>query len=223
MTLNECLYDIRESLKLLNIDSDKTDRHIIFLMNTYRSLVIRQQVSNKPGEFRNQLTQTLYMQLELVDKTRFPQYATTGVDILSTVKVLPSTIGEQLYKDIEINPVNLLGPEIEVISKSRAKEINFAPKGFVYAFREDDGKIKFLSPHLTSLNLSEVAVTVILEDPESILTIHDSIEDLDIYPITANLWINVKQMVMEHIAREMSVPTDLINNAKDDQEQSTQK
>lgn len=223
MTPKEGVYDIRESLKLLSIDSDKTDRHIMFLMNVYRALVIRQQISNKPGEYRNQLTQTLYMRTELVDKTRFPQYATTGIDIVATVKVLPSTIGEQLYKDIEINPVNLLGPEIEVIHKSRAKEINFSPKGFVYAFREDDGKIYFLSPHLTSLNLAEVAVTVILEDPESILTVHDSIEELETYPITANLWINVKQMVMEHIAREMSVPIDLINNAKDEQEASTQK
>ena len=223
MTLKEGIYDIRENLKLLNIDSDTTDRHIVFLMNLFRAVIIRQFFTNNPGEHRDMLTQTLYMELELVDKSRFPLYDTIDSTLLATKLALPNIIGQQLYKEIEVRTIERIGAEVEILHKDRVSEVLYAPKNFIYGFREDDGKLYLFGNSPMYKNLTQITVTAVLEDPESILTIHSSNDDLDIYPITSHLWVTVKGMVVEHISKEMSVPKDLVNDNRDEQEAEAQK
>lgn len=217
MTLLKGVYDVREALKLLSIDTETTDRHITFLMNLYRSIVIRQFITNNPGEHRDMLTQTLYMELELVDTSRFPQYSTTGFTFLSTKKVLPNIIGQQMYKEIEVRTLESLGMEVEILAKSRVSEIKYAPTGFIYGFKEDDGKLYIIGKDSIYKSLKSITVTAILEDPEDILDTHNLSTDLLIYPITSHLWGTTKDMVVQHILREMSIPVDIINNNKDEQ------
>jgi hypothetical protein len=217
MTFKEAMYDIRESMKALSIDSDLTNRQITFLMRLFRSMVIRQFITNNPGENRDMLTQTLHMELELVDTSRYPEYKELGFTILTTKKVLPNIISPQIYKDIEIRTTDRLSNEIEVIGKNRVTEIQYAPKGFIYAYRDDDGKIYIISKDIRYKNVTSINVTTILEDPESMQDIHNLITDLEVYPITSNLWINVKELILKHISTEMMIPIDTIKDNKDNQ------
>jgi hypothetical protein len=217
MTFKEALYDIRESVKALNIDSDLTDRQIAFLMRIFRSLVIRQFITNNPGENREMLTQTLRMELELVDRSRFPSYITTGTTLLSTKITLPNIVGPMMYKHIDIRPVDIIGTEIEFIHKSRAVDIEFAPVNFIYGFREDDGKIYLVSSNSQYKNLTSVNVTAVFENPEEVHELNGFLTDLDVYPITSNLWVNIKEMILQHIVKEMSIPIDTISNKNDEQ------
>jgi len=217
MTLKEGIYDIREAMKLLSIDSDVTDRQISFLMRIYRATVIRQHITNNPGEHRDMLTQSLYMLLELNTSTRFPEYSSVGYSILSTVQALPNIIGQQMYKEYEVRIDSELGTEIEMMHKDRVSEYVHAPDGFIYGFREDNGKLYFISKNPSHKYLSRVIVSAILENPEDELNIHLNINELIRYPITIGLWGVVKDMIIQHIANEMNVPIDLLNDKKDGQ------
>jgi hypothetical protein len=221
MTLKEAIYDIREGLKILNIDSDMTDRQIQFLMRIYRSIVIRQHIINNPGEHRDMLTQTLYMPLELVPDNRFPEYSTSGFTVLRTTDKLPNIVGQQMYKEYEVRLDSLLGSEIEMVHKSRAANFLYAPVSFIYGFRDDNEYIYVVSKNTQYKNLTRLTVTAILEEPEDELKVHKDIVELERYPITTNLWGNVKDMVIQYVIREMSVPVDLLNDKRDEQLQST--
>lgn len=223
MTPKEGIYDVREGLKLLNIDTDTTDRHIMFLMNLYRDTVIRQHITNNPGEYRNMLCQVLYMEVELVDDSQFPDRLTFGTTMLCTKKVLPNIVGQQMYKEIEVRTISRLGQEVEITHKERAQQVKYAPEGFIYGYRDIDGKLYFVSKNAVHKNLTQVVVTAILENPESILDVHDDIGELEVYPLTYNLWVTVKNMVLQHISREMSTPIDKIANNNDDQENTGQR
>jgi hypothetical protein len=217
MTYKEVIYDIRESIKALNIDSDLTDRQIAFLVRIFRAAVVRQFITNNPGENREMLTQTMFMELEIVSRSRLPQFASLAYTLLATKKVLPNVIGPTMYKNMEIRPIDILGYEVELIPKSRATEIIYAPKNFIYSFRDDDGKLYLIGTDSQYKNMTSINVTAIYENPEEIQNIYGLYTDIDIYPITANLWVNVKQMVLEHILKEMSVPVDVISNKEDEQ------
>jgi hypothetical protein len=222
MTPKEGIYDVREGLKLLNIDSDTTDRHIMFLMNLYRATIIRQHITNNPGEYRNMLCQVLYMEVELVDESQFPDKFDFGTTMLVTKKALPNIIGQQMYKELEVRTIGRLGIEVEITHKERAQQYKYAPEGFIYGYRDTDGKLYFISKNSVYKNLTQVSVTTILEDPETILDINDLMTDLDVYPITYNLWVTVKDMVLNHLSRELGVISDKLTNNNDDQESTGQ-
>ena len=224
MTFKEAIYDIREGLKLLSIDSDFTDRQIAFLLRTYRGTVIRQFLTNNPGEHRDILTQTLYMVLEDVDLSRFPDEIQNTTTLRGSIKTIPNIIGQQMYKEIVVRTVERLGKEIEIVHKDRAQFYLYAPKGFIYGYVDDDSKLYLISSDPVYKNIGQVTVTAIFEDPEAIIDINELSGDLDLYPITSHLWASVKSMTLEHIARQLSLPIDTINDKADEQlSQNTQK
>ena len=216
MTLKEGIYDIREAVNALNIDSDFTDRHIVFLMNKYRGVIVRQHLTSNPGEYRNQLMQTLFMEVELVDISQFPEYALLNLTMLATKKAVPNIIGQQMYKEIEVRTIERFGVEIEITHKERLTQVAHAPLGFIFGCRDVDGKLYLTSNSVLHKALTKITVSAILEDPESILDIHDLSTELEVYPITQNLWTPVKEMVVNHLLKELSIPTDTVVNNSDD-------
>jgi len=217
MTYKEGIYDVRESMKMNSIDSDITDRQIAFLMRIYRATVVRQFITNNPGEHRDMLSQSLYMELELVPKNRFPSYSDSSYTLLSTKLSLPNIIGQQMYKEYEVRIDDMVGVELEMIHKDRIVEVRYAPDNFIYGYREDDGKLKFVGKNKQYKNLTRVVVTAILENPEDELDVNPNMDELVRYPITAHLWATVKDMIMQQIAKEMNVPMDLLNDKRDEQ------
>jgi len=219
MTIKEGIYDIRETLKSFNQDSEISNRHIYFLMNINRRKVIRQHIQKNPGEYRDQLTQTLDCALETVDISRFPISLPVETNIRRTVDVIPDIIGQQVYKDMEVRPIERLQYEIEMVHKTRATEIAYAPKGFVYGFMDDDRHIYLLGQDIAHEFLERIVVTAILEDPKDAESINGS--EITEYYLPAHLWVNVKQMVLNSI--QLGVPMDTLNDDTDEQMSQTQK
>lgn len=215
MTFNEVIYDIREALKLQSADSDVTDRQIAFLIRNARSLIVRQFIANNPGENRDMLSQSVYMDLELVDQSVFPGI-TTGFTLLATTEALPNVIGEQMYKDIEVRTAERLGREVEMLQKQRAAEYMYAPAGFIYGWREDDGKLYLVSKDRQFMLLEQIIVTAIFEDPEAALRFNEADASLERYPITGSIWMAVREMVLQQLGNQLNIPFDVLNNAKED-------
>lgn len=224
MTFKEVIYDVREALKLHNVDSDVTDRHIAFLIRNARALVLRQFVANNPGEYRNQLTQTIHIPLTLVDTSQFPEITTLGHTLLSSDYAVPNIIGEQMYKDIEVRNIGLISEEIQILDKVRVSEYLYAPNGFIYGWRENDGKLYLIGKDLQYKFLQAVTITAIFEDPEEAFQLNNENEDIVTYPITGALWLNVKEIVVATLLKQLGMPTDAINNENEDRSgTSTQK
>jgi len=215
MTYKEVIYGIREGINALSIESDFTDRYILFLINQFRATVVRQHLTNNPGEYRNQLTQTLFLELELVDNSRFPELLNTNYTILATTKVLPNIIGQQMYKEIEVRTISRLGEEIEMSHKERLIHFQYAPEGFIFGYRDNDGKIYLISKNILHKSLSQITVEAIFESPELVSSINGMEAELETYPITFGLWTVVKDMVIQQLAREMATPTDTVTDNAD--------
>jgi len=221
MTIKEGIYDIRESLNVYNIDSEVSNRHIFFLMNTYRRQIVRQHIQKNPGEYRDQLTQTLYYTLEDVDNSRFPDKLAAGITVRRTSMEIPNIIGQQIFKDIVVRPLERLEQEIEVIHKERAAEISYAPTGFIYAYMDDDRRLYLVSKNSLHKFMSQLTVTAVLENPTDIEAINTLTTELENYPLPANLWASVRALVLENIARKFNITIDTLNDKTDEQAPST--
>lgn len=214
MTIKEGIYDIRETLKSYNIDSEISNRHIYYLMNMYRRQIIRQHIQRNPGEWRDQLTQTMFFSMWSIDSSRFPSNITTDMTITKTVLPVPAVVGQDIFKSLEVRPVDRLSFEIEMIPKSRAVEVQYAPKGFVYGYIDDDRFLFLLGRDSLHKFMGQITVTAILEDPKDAESLDSTLEVTEYY-LPANLWVNVKSQVLKNI--DFNIPIDTLNNDKDNQ------
>ncbi len=222
MTIKEGIYDIREAINAYNIDSEVSNRHIYFLMNTFRRQIVRQHVQRNPGEHRDQLTQTLYYALENVDNSRFPENFLTEFTVRRTSANIPNIIGQQIFKEIEVRNLERLEMEIEVIHKSRAAEIAYAPKGFIYAYLDDDRRLYLVSTDSLHIMMEQITVTAILENPSDIEDINNMTTELEDYPLPSQMWARVRELVLQSISQKFAVPLDILNDNIDEQIPNTQ-
>jgi len=214
MKRSELIADIREVLRSYSIDDEIADRHILFLIRTKRNKYIRQKEINSRGEYRNQLQQSVFLALEITDTSRYPGI-TTGGKILRTIKSLPNLVGRDAFKQMEIRTVDYLGTEVEILDKARVAYASSAPKGFIYCFREDDGKLYFFSKDPSHFAIEQVVVQCILEDPEEIVSLNSLTTPLEIYPITGDLWGIIRPEILSELAMSKGIPIDTLNDKAD--------
>jgi len=211
--------DVREILRKHNIDSEIADRHIMFLTRTKRAKYLRQRELREMGEYKDQFTQSIFMDLELTNSSRVSTLATDGT-VLRTVKALPNIVGREIFDHLDVRTVDFTGKEIEVLNKTRVMEVTNAPEGFIYCYKEDDGKLYFFSKTSVHKNLAKVVVQCILEDPEDIIDLNNLTTPLSNYPITGELWEVVRIEVIEELLRSSGIPIDTLNNKADDAAQA---
>jgi len=216
MKRSELISDIREILRAHNIDSEISDRHILFLTRTKRAKYLRQREIREAGEYRDQFLQSIYMELELVDSSRIPTVLPTGGTVLRTIKSLPNVVGREIFDAIDVRTVEYTGSEVEIISKYRISEVEYAPKGFIYCYKEDDGKLYFYSTDSVHKNMTYVAVQCILEDPEDIVSLNDLTTNLEEYPITGEVWEIIRIEIINELLNSLGIMIDTLNNKADD-------
>jgi len=210
MRKDKILYDIKEAIRAYNKDAKITNAYILHLVNTIRAKYIRQNQRRNPGEDKVNHTQTLLLDLELVDNSYLPAFP-TDVTILRTVKVLPQLVGKDVLKNVEVRSINRIAQEIEYMDKVRA--IYAADELFVFAFLDDDHKLYLVNKsdnlHKT---ITKVAVTAILFEPDAITEINDLTEELEEYPMPAHLWAQIKPEILVLIKDSMQIPIDQVED-----------
>jgi len=214
MTIKEGIYDIREAFNSYSNDSELSNRHIYFLMKTARRKVVREHIERKPGEWRDQMTQTIVFDLE---ETSLDYLGTLG-SIKRTTLQVPPAIGWDIFKPYLVRPIDRLSEEIELLSKERIVEIQYANKGFIYGFIDDDRYLYLIKPNSAVL-LTKVAITSILEDPmDAELITGEEVED---FYLPGNMWLRVKEMVLAQLRSNPVLDT--VNDGKDIQKAGTAK
>ncbi len=211
----ELISDVREILRTHSIDSEIADRHIMFLVRTKRAKYLRQREMREMAEYGDQFQQSVFMDTELVDSSKITTLPTGGT-ILRTINALPNIVGRELLKHMDVRTVDYTGKEIEVINKERASLVDYAPKGFIYCYKEPDGRLYFKSTDTVHKLLSKVVVQCILEDPEEIVELNGLTSHLEDYPITGSVWEIIRPEIIQELLRSMSIPIDTLNNDADD-------
>lgn len=220
MLRSELISDIREVLRAHNIDSEIADRHIIFLTRTKRAKYLEQREVKELGRFREDVQQSLFLNTETVTTSRISG-ATSTSTVLRTIKSIPSTVGRNVLDYLDVRTKDYTGQEIQMISKQRISEVSEAPSGFIYGYREDDGRVYFYSPD--TITLPEVVVQCILEDPEDIVYINELTSPLNEYPITAKIWEIIRPEILQILGSSQGISIDTLNNKADDSAKTTQK
>jgi hypothetical protein len=202
MTIKEGIYDIREAYHSHSADSELINRHIYFLMVAARRRVIREHIGRKPGEWRDQMTQSLIHQLEDI---------TIGAThYLRSLTEVPLAIGEDIFKKYEIRPLGLVQKEIQLLHSAEATYAEVAPKGLLYATIKNDRRLYILN----NLLIKSVEITSILEDPKDAEIVTDA-EVTDFY-LPTNMWLRVKALVMQNLQQGISLDT--LDDNKDSQQ-----
>jgi len=215
MLVDKLIYDVKERLRAQSADAVIVNARILHLIDVLRAKYIRQHQQRNPGETKVEYTQTMFFDLERVDRSYLPATVKIEKEVLRTVKALPRLVGRHFYKNIEIRPVDRISQEIEEVDKTRAIYApSVAPPNFIFAFRDDDQYLYFIGDDTIHLTLKRVAVTAILEVPTEIVAINNLTVELSDYPLPEHMWSIMLPELMEGLYKELNITQDVVDDNK---------
>ena len=220
MTLRELVFLVLDELKINSDDSYFNEDHVIFLLNKYRSFVLKKELEkeNKPLSSTN--AQLICLDLiEVRDEDNL-----CGESMLRTEQPIPSLVNDC---KISIYPVNYFeGDHIiyTTMERMRYTTYNKWTKNLIYAAKGPDNYLYLKSSNPQYLYLEKLKMKAVFEDFESAAqyACDESGEELDCdildmkFPIENALVPIIVEMVVKELLGASYRPKDSINNSNDD-------
>ena len=214
-TYRELVYMILEKAKGLSDDFSYTEEHIMYLLNKYRPLVLKQRYTDVRKGIPGDNYQTIILPLE-EDTTNFAIYKTTTIKSIDKVPDLMLLGVPQVYSK------DYFESDITLISSSRMKYVghNKYLKNIIYAAIGIDDYLYFHSVNPQYKYLKKVYINAIFQNADDAfkLGVSDtSILPIDrVFAIDATLITPLIRLILIDILGDAYRPTDSDNNAKDD-------
>lgn len=212
-TYGELVYLILDELKLISDDKQFEEEHIIVLINQYRNLLLKQRYSDIRKEMPVSNLQSINITLSVEDtilksNMSLPTILNLNVQNLTTISSI-STFWQGEFSFIDYNQFRYTG-------------YNRWLNSIVYVTIGPDGYLYCKSNNLSFLQLTDITVTSIFENPLEVHnlstpineTSEDSILDIPI-PIEGNLLSILKEIIIKELSGAIYRPEDEINNAND--------
>lgn len=227
MTLREVVFMCMDEVKLNSDDSFFTEDHVVFLLNKYRSLVLKREIEKENKLQSSNNGQTICLDLIQTVDEEDP----CGETILRTEQQIPNLVNDG---KAQIFPINYFeGDKIIFTSMERIRftTYNKWTKNLIYAAKGPDDYLYLRSSNPQYLYLEKIRMKAIFEDFEKAAeyACDDSGEELtcDILDMTFALENALVPTVIELVVKELIgykyQPRDIQNNASDDaSEPSTQ-
>ena len=220
MTLRELVYLVLDEVKINSDDSYFNEDHVIFLLNKYRSFVLKKELEkeNKPLSSAND--QTICLDLIEVRDEDNP----CGESMLRTEQTIPNLVNDC---KVSLYPVNYFeGDHIiyTTMERMRYTTYNKWTKNLIYAAKGPDNYLYLKSSNPQYLYLEKLRMKAIFEDFEQAAqyACDEAGEELqcDIldmkFPIENALVPIVVEMVVKELLGAEYRPKDSSNNADDD-------
>ena len=218
MTYKEIVYMCIDLLKISSDDSYYTKEHIIFLVNKFRALILKQRYS----DIKKQIPISNYQELCL-NLTEVPAIAGEPCEgapyLRSTIKV-PTTME---IGNPRVYPIDFYQGEITYISKDRMRYVGYNKylSNIIYCSKAPDGYLYFKSCNPQFLHLEKVKFNAIFEDAKEASELscdNNIICDLmdKEFPLESSLVPVVIDFVFKEIKGTEYSPQDKDNNAEDD-------
>lgn len=212
-TYGELVYLILDELKLISDDKQFEEEHIIVLINQYRNLLLKQRYSDIRKEMPVSNLQSVNITLSVEDtilKSNMPLPTILNLNVQNlTIISSISTFWQGEFSFIDYNQFRYTG-------------YNRWLNSIVYVTIGPDGYLYCKSNNLSFLQLTDITVTSIFENPLEVHnlsapineTSEDSILDIPI-PIEGNLLPILKEIIIKELSGAVYRPEDEINNAND--------
>lgn len=220
MTLRELVFLVLDELKINSDDSYFNEDHVVFLINKYRSFVLKKELEkeNKPLSSTN--AQLICLDLiEVRDEDNL-----CGESMLRTEQPIPSLVNDC---KVSIYPVNYFeGDHIiyTTMERMRYTTYNKWTKNLIYAAKGPDDYLYLKSSNPQYLYLEKLKMKAVFEDFESAAqyACDESGEELNCdildmkFPIENALVPIIVEMVVKELLGASYRPKDSINNSNDD-------
>ena len=220
MTLRELVFLVLDELKINSDDSYFNEDHVVFLLNKYRSFVLKKELEKENKQLSNNNCQTICLNLIEVRDEDNP----CGKSMLRTEQKIPNLVNEC---KVSLYPVNYFeGDHIVYTTMERMKYTTYNKwtKDLIYAAKGPDDYLYLKSNNPQYLYLEKLRMKAIFEDFESAAQyacndigseLHCDILDMK-FPIENALVPVVIELVVKELLGVKYQPRDTHNNATDD-------
>lgn len=218
MLWKEAIYMVLDELKLQSDDAIYTEEHIMFILNKYRTFLLKQRYSDIKKQIPESNYQTIC--LDLVEVPAISGEPCEGGPYLRSKEKIPflMKIGNPM-----VYPLDYYQGDITYISRERMRYIGYNKylKNIIYASIGPDNYLYLKSSNPQYLYLEKIKVTGIFEDAiaASDLQCPDDAECdiLDrVFPIEDALVPPMIELVVKEILNAEYRPEDSDNDASDD-------
>lgn len=220
MTLRELVFLVLDELKINSDDSYFNEDHVVFLINKYRSFVLKKELEKENKSLSSNNAQLICLDLIEVRDEDNP----CGESMLRTEQPIPSLVNDC---KVSIYPVNYFeGDHIiyTTMERMRYTTYNKWTKNLIYAAKGPDDYLYLKSSNPQYLYLEKLKMKAVFEDFESAAqyACDESGEELNCdildmkFPIENALVPIIVEMVVKELLGASYRPKDSINNSNDD-------
>ena len=220
MTLRELVFMCMDEVKLHSDDSFYTEDHLVFLLNKYRSFVLKKELEKENKQLSSSNGQTICLDLIEIRDENNP----CGESMLRTEQKIPNLVNDC---KVSLYPVNYFeGDHIiyTTMERMRYTTYNKWTKNLIYAAKGPDDYLYIKSSNPQYLYLEKLRMKAIFEDFESAAQyacdedgekLQCDILDMK-FPIENALVPIVTELVIKELLGVKYQPRDTHNNAADD-------
>lgn len=220
MTLRELVFMCMDEVKLHSDDSFYTEDHLVFLLNKYRSFVLKKELEKENKQLSSTNGQTICLDLIEIRDENNP----CGESMLRTEQKIPNLVNDC---KVSLYPVNYFeGDHIiyTTMERMRYTTYNKWTKNLIYAAKGPDDYLYIKSSNPQYLYLEKLRMKAIFEDFESAAQyacdedgekLQCDILDMK-FPIENALVPIVTELVIKELLGVKYQPRDTHNNAADD-------
>lgn len=215
MKIKELVYMVLDEIKGLSDDFTYTEDHVIFLLNKYRTSLLKQKYKDDKGTMHSSNFQT--MLLTLKDSLQNKDYILER-QYKQSEEIVPELLtdkGVRVYPETQF----LDNADIAFITEDRMRYVGYNKylKNAVYATVHND-YLYVTSRNLDIMDLEQVYLSAVFEDAiEAIKAINGEVDLLEEdFPIEDSLTSILIQSVVKELLGAAYRPKDQQNNANDD-------
>lgn len=215
-TYRELTYQILDELKMVSDDSHFTEEHIIFLLDKFRTFLLKQRYSDIRKEIPESNYQTVCLDLEPIKETN----SCIGNTYLKSKQQIPymMSIGSR-----KISTLDYFQGNINYTNSERFKYVghNKYLKNQAYATIAPDNYLYLKSNNPKLYYLEQIKVTGIFEDSTKVAILQEGCTEFcDImdmkFPLEESLIPPLTELIIKELSAARYQPEDSTNNASDD-------
>lgn len=221
MKTREIIYMCLDLCKEFSDDSSFTEEHVLFLLNKYRALVLKQEYERQKKESSIENKQSICLDLETV---------TSNIDnpcsdiMLRSVQKIPTTLE---FSQPQVSTINFFSnPMMVYVTPEKLKFVNYNKflQNIIYCALAPDGHIYMKSSNPQFQNLERIRLSAVFEDFEEVSSLScdndgNDTSDCSImdkeFPMESYLVPALINDVVKQLLGSRYIPRDSSNDAND--------
>lgn len=220
MKAKELIYMCLDLCKEFSDDSSFTEEHVLFLLNKYRSLVLKQEYERQKKESSIENKQSICLNLEAVDENINNP---CGEFMLRSVEKIPTTLE---FSQPQVSTISFFSnPMMCYVTPEKLKFVNYNKflQNIIYCALAPDGHVYLKSSNPQFQYLERIKLSAVFEDFEEASSLscdeEGNQDDCDImekeFPLESYLVPALINDVVKQLLGSRYIPRDSSNDAND--------